>query len=204
MNRARGSHFCATTQSQTPGPAIIINISTSRSQQNPGRMLAPPFSRNHLAPGANVSPELVGPRSTFWSEGWTPLGLLVGLRGGGGVPSRPDSRRRIGCEELCIGSSGCLHGAEQLLEILRKRIHRRTRQYTFLPFMLYVRFAICLVISVAAFWRAFPPIKLSNFQASSMKSVKSNTPFSRRARPAASILRSQDSSFKTHQIQLHP
>lgn len=174
MNRARGSHFCATMQSQTPGLAIIINISTSRSQQNPGRMLAPPFSRNHLAPGANVSPELVGPRSTFWSEGWTPLGLLVGLRGGGGVPSRPDSRRRIGCEELCIGSSGCLHGAEQLLEILRKRIHRRTRQYTFLPFMLYVRFAICLVISISGCFLA----RFSTDQASNMKSVKSNALFS--------------------------
>ena len=52
-------------------------------------MSAPPFTKNYghlsLALGTNVPPELAGLRNTFWLEGWTPPGLLMGSRGAEGV-----------------------------------------------------------------------------------------------------------------------
>lgn len=82
------------------GQAVPINVSTSGSQQIPGRVPTPPFARDRgypgSAPGANVPPELVGPgKHPSVGRSDTPGSATGSNRGGGSVPSRPDSRGYI-------------------------------------------------------------------------------------------------------------
>ena len=77
------------------GQALPINI--SNSQQVPSRVPTPPFARDRgyppLTPGANVPPELVGPgKHPSVGRSDTPGSATGSNRGGGSVPSRPDSR----------------------------------------------------------------------------------------------------------------
>lgn len=79
------------------GQPVPINVSTSGSQQNPGRVPTPPFARDRGYPGsnsgANVPPELMGPgKHPSVGRSDTPGSATGSNRGGGSVPSRPDSR----------------------------------------------------------------------------------------------------------------
>ena len=47
------------------------------------------------SPSMNVSPEPAGPKSTLSSEGWTPLGLLLGFRGAEGAHHPGQTRNGI-------------------------------------------------------------------------------------------------------------
>lgn len=82
------------------GQAVPINVSTSSSQQIPGRVPTPPFARDRGYPGsnsgANVPPELVGPgKHPSVGRSDTPGSTTGSNRGGGSAPSRPDSRGYI-------------------------------------------------------------------------------------------------------------
>jgi len=82
------------------GQAVPINVSTSSSQQIPGRVPTPPFARDRGYPGsasgANVPPELVGPgKHPSVGRSDTPGSATGSNRGGGSVPSRPGSRGYI-------------------------------------------------------------------------------------------------------------
>ena len=77
------------------GQPVPINVSTSSSQQNPSRVPTPPFARDRGYPGsgANVPPELMGPgKHPSVGRSDTPGSATGSNRGGGSVPSRPDSR----------------------------------------------------------------------------------------------------------------
>jgi hypothetical protein len=82
------------------GQAVPINVSTSNSQQIPGRVPTPPFARasgyTGSTSGANIPPELVGPgKHPSVGRSDTPGSANGSNRGGGSVPSRPDSRGYI-------------------------------------------------------------------------------------------------------------
>ncbi|KAF9651067.1 hypothetical protein BDM02DRAFT_957269 [Thelephora ganbajun] len=82
------------------GQAVPINVSTSNSQQIPGRVPTPPFARDRGYPGstsgANVPPELMGPgKHPSAGRSDTPGSATGSNRGAGSVPSRPDSRGYI-------------------------------------------------------------------------------------------------------------
>ena len=80
------------------GQAVPINVSTSGSQQIPGRVPTPPFARDrgYPASGSNVPPELVGPgKHPSVGRSDTPGSATGSNRGGGSVPSRPGSRGYI-------------------------------------------------------------------------------------------------------------
>lgn len=79
------------------GQAVPINVSTSGSQQIPGRVPTPPFARDRgyagSNSGANLPPELVGPgKHPSVGRSDTPGSATGSNRGGGSGPSRPDSR----------------------------------------------------------------------------------------------------------------